>query len=93
MYMAQGHTQPLSWLRPVGWSGDGGVQESNKVELIKSGGGGGGGGGGGRSPPSQLGGVGERCKLPHWGLGQSPSRFATFAIFKPQNIAYCIETC
>ena len=41
--MAQGHTQPLSWLRPVGWSGDGGVRESNKVELIKSGGGGGGG--------------------------------------------------
>ena len=25
--------------RPVGWSGDGGVRESNKVELIKSGGG------------------------------------------------------
>ena len=46
MYMAQGlHTQPLSWLRPVGWSGDGGVRESNKVQLIKSGGGGGGGGG------------------------------------------------
>ena len=25
--------------RPVGWSGDGGVRESNKVELIKRGGG------------------------------------------------------
>ena len=25
--------------RPVGWSGDGGVRESNKVELMKSGGG------------------------------------------------------
>ena len=26
-------------VRPVGWSGDGGVRKSNKVELIKSGGG------------------------------------------------------
>ena len=46
--------------------------------------GGGGGGGGtvrgaapgrvreGGTPPAQLGGMGERCKLPHWGLGRSP---------------------
>ena len=66
--------------RPVGWSGDGGVRESNKVELIKS-------GGGGVAPLAQRGGMGERCKLPHRGLGRSPSRFATFAIFQPQNIA------
>ena len=26
-------------VRPIGWSGDMGVRESNKVELIKSGGG------------------------------------------------------
>ena len=25
----------------------------------------------GGTPPAQLGGVGERCKLPHWGLGRS----------------------
>ena len=29
----------------------------------------------GRAPP----GLGERCKLPQWGLGRSPSRFFTFA--------------
>ena len=26
----------------------------------------------GGTPPAQLGGVGERCKLPHRGLGRSP---------------------
>jgi len=26
-----------------------------------------------RAPGIQLGGLGERCKLPQWGLGQSPS--------------------
>jgi len=25
-------------------------------------------------PPHQLGGLGERCKLPQWGSGQSPDR-------------------
>ena len=50
---------------------------------------------GGAGPAySQLGGMGERCKPPHRGLGRSPSRFATFALFKSQNIAYnCVETC
>ena len=28
----------------------------------------------------QQGGMGERCKLPHRGLGRSPSRFALFII-------------
>ena len=52
-------------------------------EFGKEGVGGGGGGGTirgaapgrgqeGGTPPTQLGGVGERCKLPHRGLGQSP---------------------
>ena len=36
LYSREGVTQGD---RPVGWSGDGGVRESNKVELIKSGGG------------------------------------------------------
>ena len=51
-------------------------------------GGGGGGGGGhacGRDPKhSQLGGMGERCKLPHRGLGQSPrsQRFLRFKTFQ-----------
>ena len=50
--------------------------------------GGGGGGGGhacGRDPkPSQLEGMGERCKLPHRGLGQSPrsQRFLRFKTFQ-----------
>ena len=26
----------------------------------------------GGTPPAQLGGMGERCKLPHWGLGLRP---------------------
>ena len=26
----------------------------------------------GGTPLAQLGGMGERCKLPHWGLGRSP---------------------
>ena len=38
------------------------------------------------SPHIQQGGMGEHCKLPHHSLGWSPSRFATFAIFKSQNI-------
>ena len=45
-----------------------------------------GGGGGtlvGETPNTQLGGMGERCELPHRGLGQSPRsqrllRFKTF---------------
>ena len=32
------------------------------------------------TPPSQLGGLGERCKLPQWGLGRSPSRQCFFII-------------
>ena len=47
-----------------------------------------GGGGGhtcGRDPKhSQLGGMGERCKLPHRGLGQNPrsQRFLRFKTFQ-----------
>ena len=59
---------------------------------FRVGGGGGGGGGGaqraegrkrerGRRPlPLQLGGMGERCKLPHWGLGLRPRNFASSAL-------------
>ena len=32
------------------------------------------------TPPSQLGGLGERCKLPQRGLGRSPSRQRFFII-------------
>ena len=41
----------------------------------------GGGCGRGRRPlPLQLGGMGERCKLSHWGLGRSPRSFASSAL-------------
>ena len=55
-----------------------------RIQEFGKGGGGGGGGGGtvrgaapgrvleGGTPPAQLGGMGERCKLPHRGLGRSP---------------------
>ena len=51
------------------------------------GGGGGGGGGGwlegwpgaGGPTPRQQGGMGERCKVPHRGLGRSPKAFTFFA--------------
>ena len=33
------------------------------------------GAGGGVPLPRQLGGLGERCKLPQWGPGRSPGRF------------------
>ena len=36
---------------------------------------------GGGTPPAQLGGMGERCMLPHGGLGRSPRSFA----FRHQN--------
>ena len=61
--------------RPVGWSRDGGVRERMRVELTS---------GGGAFPAW---GMGERCKLPHRGLGRSPSSFATFTMLKLQNIA------
>ena len=32
-------------------------------------------------PPAQAGGMGERCKLPHWGLGPRPRSFAICATF------------
>ena len=35
---SMGERCKLPHSRPVGWSGDGGVRESDKVELIKSGG-------------------------------------------------------
>ena len=37
-------------------------------------------------PPTQQGGMGERCKLPHWGLGQSP-RSRAAAIYDMRYIA------
>ena len=41
----------------------------------------------GRCPlPLQLGGRGERCKLPHWGLGRSPRSFSSFALLSFRRI-------
>ena len=37
-----------------------------------------------RPPPAQPGGMGERCKLPHRGLGRSPRSFASCALLKPE---------
>ena len=33
-----------------------------------------------RPPSTQLGGLGERCKLPQWGLGRSPRKFRIWCI-------------
>jgi len=38
--------------------------------------------GGGSSPPHQLGGLRERCKLPQWGPGHSLGELAILYIFK-----------
>ena len=32
-------------------------------------------------------GLGERCKLPHWGLGRSPSRQRIWCILEPKSTA------
>jgi len=32
-------------------------------------------GGDSEPPPHQLGGLGQHCELPQWGLGQSPGKF------------------
>ena len=43
-------------------------------------------GGRGRGPPThQQGGMGERCKLPHWGLGRSPRSFHIFRFKAAKN--------
>jgi len=43
------------------------------------------------SPLIQLRGLGERCKLPQWGLGQSPSRQRFWCIFRCRNAAGGIQ--
>ena len=37
----------------------------------------------------QLGGVGERCKLPHRGLGRSPRSFASYHYCFSESTAVC----
>ena len=34
------------------------------------------------APPAQLGGMGERCELPHWGLGLRLRSFSSFALLR-----------
>jgi len=41
----------------------------------------------GPHPLNQLGVLGERCKLPQWGLGQSPSRQTIWCISEPKGAA------
>ena len=41
----------------------------------------------GSHPLNQLGGMGERYKLPHWGLGRSPSRQTIWCISGPKGAA------
>ena len=41
----------------------------------------------GAPPLNQLVGLGERCKLPQWGLGQSPSRQTIWCISEPKGAA------
>ena len=71
-------------IRPVARSGNGGVQKTN-VDLtsgrwprwVAQYEKGGGGAVNFRSDIRKVGGGGERCKLPHWGLGPSPRSFAS----------------
>ena len=42
---------------------------------------------GGSHSLNQLGGLGERYKLPQWGLGQSPSRQTIWCISRPKGAA------
>ena len=43
----------------------------------------------GGTPPAQLGGIGERCKLSRWGLGRSPRSFA----FRHKKSVACAVVC
>ena len=64
-------------VRPVGWSGDGGgVRETMRVELTS---------GGGAFPAW---GMGERCKLPHRGLGRKPQQLCNF--YNVEVTKHCI---
>ena len=40
---------------------------------------------GGPHPLNKLGVLGERCKLPQWGLGRSPSQQTIWYIFEPKG--------
>ena len=37
------------------------------------------------APPHQLGGLGERCKLPHWGPGRSPAAVDFLVLFESRR--------
>ena len=67
--------------RPVGWSGDGGVRESNKVELIKSGV----GAGGGAAPSRPARGYGGALYAPPSGSGAEPHPLCNFCNFSATN--------
>jgi len=44
------------------------------------------------APLNQLGGLGERCKLPQWGLGRSPSQQTIWCISGPKGAAlFCVS--
>jgi len=45
-------------------------------------------GGGQRAPSHQLKGLGERCKLPQWGPGQSPGRQSFWGILLLMKLVY-----
>ena len=44
-------------------------------------------------PLIQLGGLGERCKLPQWGLGRSPSRQRFWCIFRVKERCWWHSRC
>ena len=64
------------WPRWVARYEKGGWAVHFRADIRKVGGGGGGGGGAIRFRSITKSG-GERCKLPHWGLGQSPRSFTS----------------
>ena len=43
-----------------------------------------------QAPLIQLGGLGERCKIPQWGLGRSPSRQTIWCISGPKGTALVV---
>ncbi len=76
-YLAQFLPKPSPVVNSRGAEGAERAPEARGSRRLRRGG----GCGRGYPLPRQLGGLGERCKLPQWGPGRSPGRFRFFDIF------------